>query len=141
MLWVLSIVFIISLDQLIKGIINRKVNIVVTKPIFKKVFYITHLENFGVALNIMDNKGFIFVPIIIVSLIIIEYLLYTSNNMTLKLSLSFILGGGIGNLIDRLRKRSVTDFFEVHLFRFILPIFNIADIFIFVGVILFSFNF
>jgi signal peptidase II len=136
MLCFIIIFFIIGLDQGSKYLINRKVNIGVSNPILNKFFYITHLENYGVALNILEYKGYIFIPITIIAHIALVYLLFMSNNMLIKLSVSLVLGGGIGNLIDRLWKGSVTDFFEFHIGHFILPIFNFADTFIFIGAIL-----
>ncbi|HEY5561700.1 MAG TPA: signal peptidase II [Clostridiaceae bacterium] len=140
MFYLLLVPAIIILDQSIKYIINSKIHIRTSIPVFKKVFYITHYENTGMALSFFENKGYIFMPIMIILLFIVVYFFFTSQSFLIKLSLSFILAGGTGNLLDRLLKGSVTDFVEIHLGSFLLPIFNIADMFIFVGTIILVLN-
>ena len=75
----------------------------------------------------------------VISLFLIYYLIKEIKNSVDKLSiivLSFILSGAIGNLIDRLFRGYVVDFISFTLFGIEMPLFNIADIFISIGVIL-----
>ena len=103
-------------------------------PIIDGVFYLTSLRNPGAAWGIFFGQtGFL---IAIAFIAIIGFLLY-SRKVTDKLTriaLGLLIGGAIGNVIDRMIFREVTDMFD---FRFInYPIFNTADIFLVSGVIL-----
>ena len=80
------------------------------------------MYNRGAAFGFFQNQLFLFV---LVSLFAIGLILYNlkTNSIILKLSLSLILGGAIGNLIDRLRFGFVVDFLDLRVW----PVFNIAD--------------
>lgn len=76
-----------------------------------------------------------------ISIAIIIWILADTANQKLKaFSLSLILGGAIGNLIDRLLKGQVTDFISLHYQQYFWPTFNMADSAIVVGAILFAFS-
>ena len=137
MLWLLIVLSIIALDQTVKYTINKKVSRGKSIPIINNFLYITHTENTGIALSLFENKGYIFIPLTTIIQIVILYCLYKSDNCVLSLLLSFIIGGGFGNLIDRLAKGSVTDFFQFQVGSHSSPIFNLADIFILLGAIMF----
>ena len=139
-LWVIVFLLIIVLDQFSKYIINKKVDIGVIKSIVPNIFYINHTENKGMALSIFENKGFIFMPLIIILEVLMGYYFFNYCELSLKLPLDFILAGGATNLIDRLLKGSVTDFFQFRIRSFRSPIFNLADIFILIGAIVFLLN-
>ena len=85
------------------------------------------------ALSIFENKGFIFMPLIIIIEVLMGYYFFEYCDLSLKLPLDFILAGGATNLMDRLLKGSVTDFLQVRFKSFKSPIFNLADIFILIG--------
>ena len=73
---------------------------------------------------------------IIISLVLLAWLLVTVSVVT-KLALSLILGGAVGNIIDRIRFGAVIDFVDIHFMDFHWPAFNIADSAITIGVALF----
>ena len=73
---------------------------------------------------------------IVISIILLVWLM-TATSVFLKLALSFILGGAIGNIIDRIQYGAVIDFIDVHFFDFHWPAFNIADSAITIGVCFF----
>ena len=95
--------------------------------------------NGGGAWGILDGQRWLLVGITFVIICaIIGYLIYIkADNKLLLTACSFIIGGGIGNMIDRIRVGEVTDFLRFDFIDF--PIFNIADCFIVVGVILLSY--
>ena len=131
--WIILFFIIIILDQVSKYIINKNEAIGVKKSILSDVLYINHIENKGMALSIFENKGFIFMPLIIIIEILMGYYFFKYCDLSLKLPLDFILAGGATNLMDRLLKGSVTDFLQFRFRSFKSPIFNLADIFILIG--------
>jgi signal peptidase II len=72
--------------------------------------------------------------LIIFLIVILTYEFHNDQDSWLLLSLSFIIGGAIGNYIDRIQNGYVTDFLYIK-YRS-LPVFNVADVFIFMGAIL-----
>lgn len=139
MYYYLIIIAIIAFDQYTKYLAVNHVKNVLTIPVIENVFHLTYAENTGAAFSILSNK----IPLltIVTSIFIICLLIYMWKMIRGKkgfqwmtLAFSFVIGGAIGNLIDRIRLGYVVDFFE---FRFVnFAIFNVADTFIVVGSIL-----
>ncbi len=134
----------VGLDQLTKYLtltyIDKFQIIEVVKIGGVKLFSLTHVTNTGAAWSIMSgNTLFLIVlPIIAITAAMI-YLYKIRRKSTLNLvSLSMVVGGGIGNLIDRIRLGEVVDFIKTDFIDF--PIFNLADIFIVCGAIIFYIN-
>jgi signal peptidase II len=131
---ILAIVLIIlSLDQLTKSLVTRNLSLSHSLPLIKGVFHLTLVHNRGAAFGILKNQ----IPLFIFTAILAIFLIYSSlkNNRYGKfysLSLSLILAGALGNLIDRSCFGYVIDFLD---FR-IWPVFNIADSAITIGAIL-----
>ena len=101
-----------TVDQISKYLIIKNVKYNQLIPVIDKFFYITYHENKGAAWGILQNKRYIFIILTIILSIIMGYILFKTENRMLKLSLSLILGGAIGNLIDRILKGSVADFLD-----------------------------
>lgn len=131
---------IILVDQITKhfAIVNLKgsfPNIVI--PDFLKFVYV---ENYGAAFGILKHKKIFFVVItfmviVVVSLFLFKY--YSKLNIYMNIGSGLLLGGAIGNLIDRVRFGYVVDFISVRLFnRYEYPVFNVADMAIVVGTII-----
>jgi len=100
---------------------------------------LTYIHNTGAGFGILKDRTFI---LILISIVVIGYILYfikdiKNNERTLQVLVAFILGGTLGNLLDRLMYGSVIDFLD---FR-IWPIFNFADSFLTIGVISLIFYF
>ena len=139
---ILRIVLIVSLililiDQTSKILINNLVKEDI--EIIPNLFSITKLENTGIAFGLnKKNLGNIGLSLIIL-FIIVNYLISQKNRMNKKnvAFLSFIIAGGISNIIDRIFKGAVFDFIKVGEF----PVFNFADMFIVIGWILFAISF
>lgn len=113
-------------------ILNKSITII---PNF---FYLTYTHNYGGAWSIFDNSTLF---ITIVSFLIIIGIIYYlfKNKVTKKIEIigySLLLGGAIGNLIDRIVYGYVIDFLDFYIFKYDFPIFNVADIGIVVGIIL-----
>src|SRR5690554_3301778 len=102
-------------------------------PLIPNAFHLTYIENPGAAFGLLANQRIFFVIITTVILGVILYFYYNlkGKHFLLRISLGMVVGGAIGNLIDRIRLGAVTDFFD---FR-IWPVFNIADSAIALGMI------
>ena len=96
--------------------------------------------NSGIAFGIFDNKGELASNLLLILTILITlYLFWMIINETKernKLALSFITGGAIGNVLDRINDGSVTDFLHLKIYNYSLFVFNLADAFITIGAIL-----
>lgn len=134
-------VFLITfLDQLTKILVQSKMDLMESIPVIKGVFHITYILNPNSAFGLLKFPNTVFVAIIIIVILLIIFLLrkkITQENKLVCFSLIFILGGSLGNMIDRLRIGSVIDFLD---FR-IWPIFNIADSALNIGLLLLIIHF
>ena len=96
--------------------------------------------NSGIAFGIFDNKGELASNLLLILTILITlYLLWMIIIETKdrnKIALSFITGGAIGNVLDRINDGSVTDFLQLKIYNYSLFVFNLADAFITIGAIL-----
>ncbi len=136
---ILLIVFLIILDQttkimVINTIKGDSVNII------KDLLNFTYVENSGVAFGINSNGRITnIITNIIVLVVVIKFIINQKEmiNKFTYISLSLILAGGFGNLIDRIFRGAVVDFIDISpMFNF--PTFNIADIFVVIGWISFA---
>ncbi len=129
---VISVLF---LDQLTKFLLSKY--LVLNKPVsvIKGIFYFTLVHNRGAAFGILKNQVPFFIVTSLAAIILIYFDLKENKDkqpLIYNLSLSLILAGGLGNLVDRLFFGYVIDFFD---FR-IWPVFNVADSAITIGAIL-----
>ena len=134
---IFTIIFLI-IDILSKLIICKYISVNENVQIIKNIFYITNVKNTGVAWSLFDNQTILvtIVSLIVIIGIIIYIKKHKPNNLIEKLSYSMIIGGAVGNLVERLIYGYVTDFIDVYIFGYNYPIFNFADTFIVIGVIM-----
>ena len=105
--------------------------------IIEKFFSITYAKNTGVAFSFLEGKiPLIIIMTSIVIILILKYIKSTNPNKYEKLCYGLIIGGAIGNLIDRVIYGYVIDFLDFNLFGYPFPIFNLADTAIVLGVII-----
>jgi signal peptidase II len=125
------IVLAVILDQLSKFFVVKYLKPIGTFPVIKKFFYLIYIQNRGAAFGIMQNKTLFFIIITaIVGTALIYSIVKIPGSTVYRFTLSMILGGAIGNMIDRIRLGYVVDFVD---FRFFPAVFNLADSFIVVG--------
>ena len=129
----LSILIIFS-DQFTKNLIIINYKSIINNNLL--LFSIDYVKNYGAAFNILSgSRIFLSTVSIVISLFLIYFILYKKNISNLDLfSYSFILGGTIGNGIDRIIRGYVIDFINLNFINF--PVFNIADISINIGLII-----
>jgi signal peptidase II len=139
-LYTAIIVLAVILDQLSKWLVVTYLKPVGSIPIIQDVFHFTYAENTGAAFSILTNKQSLLVVVTAIAMaIMFVYLVkwsQTPGELLSKIAFSMMLGGGIGNLIDRARIGFVVDFFDARFINF--AIFNVADMFIVVGCALFA---
>ena len=126
-------IFIILIDQFTKYLMFYKYKKFVNKDFL--LFKLDFVKNYGAAFNILSGNRIFLSSISIIFSILITYLIIRKKTLNyLELfSYSFILGGTIGNGMDRILKGYVIDFINLNFLNF--PVFNIADISINIGFI------
>ncbi len=126
----------VILDQLTKWLAVKFLMPVGTFPIIGDVLHLTYLENEGAAFGMLKDSRWVFLVISTIAIagIIFYFVRFKPQNKLFQLSLAFILGGGIGNMIDRTLLGYVVDFIDFRLINF--AIFNVADSFVCIGAVL-----
>jgi signal peptidase II len=129
---------IITADQISKSLIKSTMTLYDVIPVIPGFFRLNYITNKGMAFGINLPVGISFFSGI--SLIITCFLVWIlwcerKNNLLMRISLALILGGAIGNLIDRILFGEVVDFFDFMIGDFHWYIFNIADSAVTVGII------
>ena len=130
----------ILLDFLTKFLIIRSFNINEGIILINNFLKFIYIKNSGAAFGLLNNNIYI---LIIITIALIAYLIYElikCNNKLYFFSYLLILCGALGNLIDRVFRGYVVDFISFTLFGREMAIFNVADIYITFGVILFIFS-
>lgn len=133
MTWII-IISAIAADRVSKVICRQYLRPLGSIPVIKGVFHLTYVENTGAAFGMLQgNTWFLILTSVLVSAVV-AYLIWKvkPENRYVKTSLALILGGALGNLVDRVLLGYVVDFLD---FR-IWPVFNIADSCVVVGAIL-----
>ena len=134
---------IVALDQITKLAIAHSLKVYESVPVVTGFFNLVHVRNRGMAFGLMNqhNIGFGFFFLVAVSLGAIAILLIWSLKLKERdiltcLGLSLILGGAVGNLLDRVRLQEVIDFLDLYFGSYHWPAFNVADSAITVGTFL-----
>ncbi len=139
----ITLTLILILDQGTKLLVDWSLPLHHSIPVIDNLFNLTHIRNTGAAFGILaGERGWfrtsflILFSLLAMGFIVILLRRLPAGEKTLTIALSFILGGAMGNLIDRLIYGEVIDFLDVYWTRYHWPAFNAADSFITVGVIL-----
>ena len=131
------IVFII--DILSKIIVTKYIGLSESINVIDNFLNLTYVRNTGAAWSMFDNNSYL--VLFISAVIIIGLIIYVVKNKPInkieKVAYAFILGGALGNFVNRCINGYVIDFIDLKIFNYNYPIFNLADSFIVIGVILF----
>lgn len=134
LLFALIIVF---LDQFIKYLVDKSFVLSGTKKIVGNFFSLTKTYNYGASWSLFSGMRLM---LIVVTIIIFIFLLFYQKRFKATIwsiiSFSFIYGGLIGNLIDRIFRGYVIDYIKLSFGNYTYPIFNLADIFLVIGFII-----
>jgi len=132
-------IFIVLIDQFTKYLMLNNKILFINKDFL--LFKLDFVKNYGAAFNIFSGSRIFLSLISILFSLLLIYLIFRKNTLNSfdLYSYSFILGGTIGNGIDRIYKGFVVDFINLNIINF--PVFNIADISINIGFIFLLYNF
>lgn len=143
--WLLVTVVVIAIDQYTKRLITAKFELFERLPVVP-YFDLVRLHNTGAAFSFLANASgwqnwfFTGVAVAVSALILGWFFRQPADRIVVPLGLVLVLGGAIGNLIDRIQQAYVVDFFLFHYDRWSFPAFNVADSAITAGVILLLFD-
>ena len=131
--YLLIILGAVALDQLTKWLAVKYLQPIDTLPIINGVIHLTYVENPGAAFGMMKGMPWIFNTISSIMIVVLSLYLFLghSQNKLYTVALTFIIAGGIGNMIDRISLHYVVDFIDFRLINF--AVFNGADSFVCVG--------
>lgn len=132
MIYYLIIAVIIVIDRITKSLVSTNMAVGDTIPLIENIFHLTYVQNRGAAFSMWEQQWLILVllpAVVMAAGMAVLYIKRKTWNKAYLLSIAFICGGGLGNLIDRVVQGYVVDFFDFRVF----PVFNIADIFICAG--------
>ncbi|MBQ8508295.1 MAG: signal peptidase II [Clostridia bacterium] len=134
-LWLIIAAAVVGIDQLTKQLAVTYLKPIDTKPLIEGVLHLTYLENRGAAFGMLADHRWVFMITSTAAVIGITIFMYAAwdkfYHPLLYTGLAFIVGGGIGNMIDRVLAGYVVDFIDFRLINF--AIFNGADSFVCVG--------
>ncbi|WP_334115987.1 signal peptidase II [Ligilactobacillus sp.] len=124
---------IVVIDQLVKYAVASSIKLNSSISVIDGILSLAHIRNYGAAWSMLLGQIWFFVIISIVSLAVMAFFFRKLRNKPLYLTgLSLMIGGTIGNFIDRLRLGYVVDMFQLDFINF--PIFNVADCALTIGV-------
>lgn len=140
-IYIISLIL-LFLDQVSKIIVLKYLNYGESIEIINNLFSLTLLKNTGGAFSILSGNVFL---LSVIGLVVLGGACFyiKKENITSKIesiSISLILGGLVGNLIDRIFRGGVIDFLDFRIFGYSYPVFNLADIFLVVGVVLYIYE-
>ena len=136
LLYAAALLVMIAGDQALKGWTVSHLELGESTPFIPAIMQLTRVHNYGAAWSSLSGKTVLLVAVTAVMMIAVAVLLLrrvVRHPLGVSACL-LILGGGIGNIIDRIRLGYVVDMFDLLLFSY--PVFNLADCFVVVGAIL-----
>ena len=137
-------IFVMLLDQFTKWYMVSQVTLPAGGIEVTSFFNIVLVHNDGVSFGLFANDSaagpWIFAGISLLISLLVVYWMWQAHSRWLLISTGLILGGAIGNVIDRVTRGAVVDFLDFHVGSFSWPAFNVADIAIVVGVFMFAYD-
>lgn len=143
---ILLVLLNVGCDQLTKSLVRKNVSYQEHIALIDDNFVLTNVDNTGAMLgfgsDLSPTLKLIFLqglPVLVLLVLLVRILQKSNHNKWLVVAFAFVIGGGIGNLIDRIAHGKVTDFFHIKLGFFQTGIFNMADVSVTTGVFLILF--
>lgn len=128
----------VVIDQIFKILIISKMTLLESITIISNFFNITYVRNTGAAWSILSGNTLLLIMVSVIALVFIYYYLIKDKKLTKIdiISYGMLMGGIIGNLIDRVVHGYVIDYLDFKIFNYNFPIFNIADTLIVISIII-----
>jgi signal peptidase II len=128
----------LAIDQISKQIVMHSMILHESIPVLGEFFRLTYIHNAGAAFGLNLGSPLLHTLISIVALGALIWLFWTAprDNRIMRFSISLILGGALGNIVDRIHLHEVVDFFDFGIGGLRWPVFNFADSFVTVGIFL-----
>ena len=123
----------VIIDQITKAIVTSNMEVGETIPVIEDVFHFTYVRNEGAAFGMLAEHRWVFMSLSVIAIVAIGIYLFKFCKETLftKIGLALVVGGGIGNMIDRLTLKYVVDMIDCRFIDFY--VFNFADSCVCVG--------
>lgn len=133
----ISLLFVV-IDQIVKILVISKLALQQPITIINNFFNITYVRNTGAAWSILSGNVLLLIMISVLALVAIYYYLIKDKELNKidMVSYSMLIGGIIGNLIDRVVHGYVIDYLDFKIFNYNFPIFNVADTLIVISIII-----
>lgn len=138
MISVIIAAVVVLIDQLSKLLVINNLMPIGNVPLIKGVLEFTYVENDGAAFGMLSDNRYVFMIASVLIIALLGFVIYNYHGQSklFDVCLGLILGGGVGNMIDRIRFGYVVDFIDFCAFDFWTWVFNIADSAVVVGCIL-----
>lgn len=127
---------IVAADQYTKAVVRYRIPRGDQIMIIEDFFYLTHLGNPGAAWGLFSGYTYLLIGLSALIMVFITMMFFRIPHLLARISLCIVLGGAMGNYIDRAWFLEVTDFLSFNFWGYSFPVFNVADITITVGTIL-----
>ena len=131
--WLLLLVAVtvVAVDQASKAFVRARLPVQRPLWLIPRVLSFNHVQNTGAAFSIFQGQRFVFIGITLVVLAAVAFAWYRyrPRNLWVVVALGLVVGGAVGNLIDRSVAGTVTDFIDAQVW----PVFNVADSSVFIG--------
>ena len=135
MIWILIAIIVgsVGLDQLTKWLTVHNLELYESFPLWEDVLHFTYVQNEGMAFGMLDESRWVFMTFSSVAIVALSIYLFRFRppSKWMQVAIAMIIGGGVGNMIDRIFLGYVIDFIDFTLINF--AVFNIADSFVCVG--------
>lgn len=135
--YIISLIVVI-IDQFIKAVVSYNMHLYEVFPLFKGFLDINLVHNTGAAFSFLQGGRVLFIVIAIIVILLISMYINSNDDVDKKriFIYSLLLGGIVGNLIDRIIHGYVIDYISVTIFNYKFPVFNFADSCIVIAVII-----
>jgi signal peptidase II len=130
-------------DQVSKAAVMHSMTLGESIPVIGDFFRLTYIHNSGAAFGLRLGSPLLHTLISLVALGALGWLFWSTpaRERVMRAALSMVLGGAVGNIVDRIRLHEVVDFLDVGLRNLRWPVFNLADSFVTVGVVLLALSY
>ena len=139
MVWTIIIIILSTADQVIKFWIDSNLTGSDRIIVIDRFFYLIRRHNSGAAWSFLAEPSWGIYVLTVMSLLVtllLLVILVKVNHTWLRVCLSLVIAGSLGNLIDRIRLGAVTDYLDFHFGTYVFPTFNLADMLIVCGTVL-----